>query len=194
MSIHDIGVELQAYLKSQGCPFAVVDGPEQTKTATWGRERVVLEHDVEAKDAFADPRGLHTNAKHRHTATDTYKFTIYAQSKKPGATPFEHRTRIQTVRETVMAGMDLVAAKRINRWKPTSGGFITPPDLAEAERATGAVYELKFTYELPIRVVTFVGDARPEASMGALVSSTNVSRSVASDGTESNTPETACGA
>ncbi len=68
-SIHDVAVALRAYLIAQGCPLDVVHGPEQP-TTTWGRERIVVEHDVDGKDSFSGPRGVHTNAKHRHTATD----------------------------------------------------------------------------------------------------------------------------
>lgn len=191
--IHDIGQELQAYLHANGCPLSVVDGPELA-TSTWGRERVVVEHDTEGKASFADPRGMHTNAKHRRTVTDPYKVTIYARSAKPGATPFEHRTRALNMRETVIAGMEYVARVRINRWDPTSGGFFTPPDLADTEKPGGAAYQILSTYQSPIRVVTFVGEAQPEGTVANFSSTTKVSRA----GTPADDPttpaETACGA
>ncbi len=188
-SIHDVVVALRAYLVTQGCPLDVVDGPEQP-TTTWGRERIVIEHDLAGKDSFGGPRGLHTNAKHRHTATDAYKLTIFARSAVGGGKPFEHRARAKLVRETVMVGLDYVAGANKNAWKPTSGGFVSPPDLAASEQPGGAAYELKFTYDLPIRVVTFPQAARPEGTLTGLTSMTNVSRFADDDTPE----ETACGA
>ncbi len=197
-SIHDVGVALQAYLVEQGSPLAVVDGSVQP-TTTWNANRVVIEHDIAGKGSFGPPRGLHTNAKHRYTATDPYKLTIYTRSAKAGASEFEHRSRAMLLRETVLAGLEYVARANKNRFVPTSGGFITPPDLAGTETPAGAVYELKFTYDLPIRTITFAQAARPEASLTGLASTTKVSRAgVPDDDNNPNTPsvsaETACGA
>lgn len=189
MTIHDIGVALQTYLLSQSCPFPVVDGPEVPKPAGWGRERIVLEHD-QGGDSFAPPRGLHLNARHVRTVTDNYKLTIYARSSLAGASVFEHRERALSVRETVIAGIYVIAARNKNRWDPKSGSLVVPADLAASDALGGAAYELKFTYETPIRVVTFRGDARPEGTVGALTSTTNVSRAGAAD----DDTETACGA
>ncbi len=172
MSLHAIGVNLGAYLLSQGCPLPVVDGPE-LPTTTWGRERVVIEHDA-GGESFGPPRGLHINAKHRRTRSAAYKITIYARSAAAGAGDFEHRTRAENVLECVIVGLDNVAAARINRWEPKSGGFITPVDLVKSETQAGAVYELKLTYDLPIRVVTFPGAARPEGTLVDFISSTGV--------------------
>lgn len=191
--IHDIGAELQAYLRANGCPLAVVDGPEQP-TTTWGRERVVIEHDVDSKASFADPRGMHNNAKHRREATDPYKVTIYVRSALAGASPFEHRTRALNVRDVVIVGMELVARKRINRWDATSGGFFTPPDLAATERPGGAAYQILSTYKSPIRAVTFVGEARPEGTVSGFNSTTQVSRAGTPSDDPTNPAETACGA
>jgi hypothetical protein len=195
-TLHAVGVALQAYLREQGCPLDVIDGPEATTTTTWGRERIVIEYDDSGKDSFSGPRGLHVNAKHRKTAIDACKLTIYARSARGGAAEFEHRARAKLIRETVIAGLDYVAAVNKNRWEPTSGAIITPADLAKTEQQGGAVYELLFTYELPIRVVSFVGEAQPEGTLTGLISSTKV----ALNGVETTTNEppadadTACGA
>jgi hypothetical protein len=191
-TLHDIGVALKAYLVANGCPLVVVDGPENAKTAvSFGIERVVLEQDTDGKDTFADPRGMHRNAKHRYTATEAFKATIYVQSRESGAQTFEHQTRAKLARETVIAGLELVAAVNKNRFKPTTGGFVTPADLATSEQPGGAAYELQFTYELPIRAVTFVaGEARPEGLISALSSTTKISN----PNSPSDEPETACGA
>ena len=198
-TIHDVGVALQAYLRSQSCPIEVVDGPERTKTTTFGRERIVIEHASSGKASFDGPRGLHTNAKHAYTAIDPYKITIYAQSKRAGAREFEHRTRALLIREVVLAGLRYVAAVNKNRVNPKDGNFATPEDLAKTEANGGAVYELTITYELPIRVVTFAGEALPEATLAHMTSKTMVSRTgAADDDNNHNTPpltsETACGA
>ncbi len=188
MSLHAIGVALAAYLISQGCPVPVVDGPEQP-TTTWGRERIVIEHDA-GGESFGNARGLHTNARHRRTRSAAYKLTIYAQSKAAGAKTFEHRTRVENILETVLVGLDFVAATNINKWEPKSGGLVSPPDLAASEQPNGAAYELKFSYDLPIRVVTFVGDAQPEGNIaGGLNSTTNVTRNADTI----DAPNVACG-
>lgn len=168
--IHEIGRELLARLQANGDPLQVVDGPEPTATAAWGRERIVIEHDADGTDSFGAPRGLHTNAKHRYTATEACKLTIYARSAVSGATVFEHRERAKKLRDDVMVAMDLVAATRRNRWHPGTGRFVTPPDLEGSEKPGGAVYELKFTFEQPVEVRTFAGAARPEGRIGTIMS------------------------
>lgn len=197
-TIHDIGVALGTYLIAKGCPIPVVDGPELKRTS-WNPERIVIEHDVDGKDSFSGPRGLHTNAKHRHTATDAYKVTIYAQSKVTGPKPFEHRTRAKAIREMVMTGLATVAAANKNAWEPESGAFVSPPDIAESEQPNGAGYEIKFTYDLPIRFVTFANAAVTEGTLAAMTSTTVVGRAgIADDDDDPTTPqagaETACGA
>lgn len=197
-TLHTIGVALQAYLRGQGCPLDVVDGPEKTQTATFGNERIVLEH-ADGGDSFGRPLGVHKNAKHRYVATDTYKATIYARVVAQGATEFEHRTRAKNIREQVIAGLEYVAVTSGTRQAPKSGGFITPKDLEGSEAKAGAVYELAFTYDLPIRAVTFAGAARPEGTIAHMTSTTKVSRSGAPDDDNNpNTPpataDTACGA
>lgn len=198
LSIHDVGVALGAYLTAQGCPVAVIDGPEPTKTVTWGRERIVLEHDTAASASFDGPRGLHTNARHSYSAADPYKVTIYATSRAASA-PFEHRQRAMRIREQVLSGLRFLSSVNKNRFDPKAGRFITPEDLAGSERPAGAAYELTFTYELPVRVVTFAGAAVNEATLAGLASTTKVSRAgIPDDDGNPNTPsvssETACGA
>lgn len=197
-SIHDVGIALQTYLRANGCPLAVVDGPEGKKTTTWGRERIVIEHS-EDKASFDGPRGLHVNAKHAYTAIDPYKITIYVRSAKAGANDFEHRSRAILVRESVIAGLRYVASANRNRFRPISGGFVVPDDLAKSESQGGAVYELAFTYELPIRVVSFQGEASPEGSITSFNNRTLVAKTGETDNDNNpNTPpitsNVACGA
>ena len=166
--IHELGAELAARIGEKGCPFGVVDGPEPTTQAGgWGRERIVIEHDTSGSASFGPARSQSINPKHRHVAVEGYKLTIYAKSAHPGATVFEHRRRATKVRNVVVAAMDYVAAVRKNRWLPTAGTFITPPDLVGAEKPGGAVYELKFTYESPIEERTFADATAEEFTVDA---------------------------
>lgn len=194
VSLNDLGVALKRELVAKACPLEVLVGPEKAKTAvTYGAERVVLELDVDGKDTFAPPRGLHGNAKHRYTATDTFKATIYVTNRAAGPQPFEHLQRAKLAREAVIAALELVAAKNKNKFKPTSGGFVVPKDMAAAEQQNGAAYELKFTYSLPIRAVTFAGAARPEGTVTGFTSTTQVSQNHANPTTPPDDAETACG-
>ncbi len=159
----------------------------------------MLEYDDDGSTSFGNPHGLHRNAKHSYTATDPLKATVYAQAKRSGSLTFEHRTRALLVREQVLSGLRYVAATNKNKFTPKSGRFITPPDLAATETQAGAVYEIKFTYDLPIRVVTFAGEAATEGTLTGMTSRTMVSLTgEADDDDDPNTPpitsETACGA
>lgn len=201
LTIHEVSKALGVYLLAHGCAVPVVNGPE-TKRTSYAPEAIVIEHDADGKDSFGNPRGLHTNAKHRYLATDTFKLTIYVQSRVAGAKVFEHRQRAKLVREAVMVALDHVAAdlsRNARAWKPTSGGLVAPADIADSEQPGGAAYEMKFTYDLPVREVTFAGAARAEASIVDFQSSTRISRTgTADDDDNPNTPsltsETACGA
>lgn len=193
--IHEIGVELQARLRTAGVPVNVVDGPE-LPTTTWGRERIVIEFDADGSDSFVLPRSLPLNARHRYTSSEACKLTIYAQSSERGATVFEHQRRAKKLRDEVLTAMDYVAVRRRNRWKPNSGAFITPPDLEKTERPGGAVYEIRFMFEQAVAVLTMAGAAQPEGNILGIRSTNKVSMST--DESDPNTPpanaETACGA
>ena len=170
--IREVARELQVRLQANGDPLAVVLGPEPLATATWGRERIVLEYDTEAADSFGDPRGHHTNPKHRYTAVEACKLTIYARSAIGGAAVFEHRRRCKKIRDDVVVSLEYVARARRNRFKPGAGKFFTPPALQGTETAGGAAYELKFLYARPVEVRTFVGAAQPEATLGLRMTGT----------------------
>jgi hypothetical protein len=190
--LHDIGTELQTELRRIGCPVPVLDGPEPMATTSWGRERIVIEHD--GSDGFNPARSQRPNPKHRYTRAIGGKFTIYAQSTKRGATRFEHRNRLEHILDLVLCSMDLVAAERKNAWRPTGGAFFTPPDLAETERDGGAAYELSFSFDRGVWVQNWAGDIQPEITMGAsgsrVVSITNVRRTHGDDEAE---PDVGCG-
>lgn len=168
--IHEIGVEVQAFLAAKGFPYEIVDGPEDTTTATWGRSRIVIEH---ATDAFGPPRSQGGTAPRRRTARCGYKATIYAQSDVAGPQPFEHRRLCELMRDQFLVAMDYVASTRQNDWAPTSGQFITPPDLVGSEAQGGAVYELAFTFDRGIQDVTWAGATAPTYTLaGGTVKST----------------------
>lgn len=166
--IREIGVELQAYLRAKGFPFAVVDGPEPTKTVTWGRERIVIEHG-DGTDSFGPPVSQSINPKVRRTRTPSYKLTIYAKSAKSGATVFEHKRRAEQVLDAVLVGMDYVARAptRRSRWNPVAGRFITPVDLEGSEIPGGAAYELAFTFDRAVMEKTWAGTAAAEFTIAA---------------------------
>ena len=166
--IREIGRELETQLHAAGVPISVVDGPEASATTTWGRERIVIEYDLDASDAFGPPRRVHTNPKHRYTATEACKLTIYAEAAGPGASVFEHRRRAKHFRDAVLVALEYVAAVRKDRFAPTSGKLVTPPDLAGADKPGGAVYELKFTFDRGIASVTWAGAKNPEATIGSI--------------------------
>jgi hypothetical protein len=117
------------------------------------------------------------------------KVTIYAQSPKAGAMPFEHERRAEHALDLVLVGLEVVARTRQNQWTPVRGRWVPPADLAESERFGGAVYELAFTFDRGVWVQTWAGDKRPEASLGAIKSRTRVHL----NGMEDESSETACG-
>ena len=194
--IHEIGRELLAELRVQGAPFIVIDGPEPTKTVTWGRERIVLEHDDGGSDSFARPRTQSVNPKRRYTRSAAYKLTIYAQSPAPGASVFEHRVRVEKALDVAVCALELIAARRKDHFEPTGGKLVTPPELADSERPNGAAYELKFTFDRGVAQSTWAGAKRPEATLGVggLRSTTKVSGGTGTDTDVPGSAETSCGA
>jgi hypothetical protein len=196
--IHEIGDDLAAQFRATGCPVKIVDGPEPTKSATFGRERIVLEY--AGADGFTSVRSQHINPPHRRTRAIAARLTIYAQSTRPGAILREHYARANAILDQVLVGLDRVAADRHNAWRETGGRFITPEDLAASENPGGVVYELTFTWDRGVRVQTFKGEAAPEFTIGAggMRSTTKVSgRGDADENDPTTVPataETACGA
>lgn len=197
--IHELGVELQAALVALGCPLPVVDGPENTKSTTYARERIVLEHD-EKGDSFGPVRTQHRNPKSRMTRIMGVKATIYAKHPYAGALEFEHRRRANHALDLVLVALGNAAAARHNVYTPTAGRFITPEDLAGSERVQGAAYELTFTIDRAVEARTWAGAAGEEVTVieGMITSTTKVSGNAADDDDNPyNVPasaETACGA
>lgn len=193
--IHEIGLELQTKLRAQGLHVPVVDGPEFGETTTNARERIVLEHDEDGKDAFARPRSQRPNPKHRFTRGIAAKLTIFARSERAGASTWEHRRRAEHMLDMVLCALDLIAADRHNAWAPTGGGFTRAADLEQSAKPAGAVYELTFSFDRAVAMRTWAGDARPEITLGAGAVRSRTALSIAhgpdDDDDPNNVPATA---
>lgn len=199
--IRELAVELGKYLKTQGCPIPVIDGPELHATTTWGRERVVVEHDLDGTDSFGPVRSQHSNPKAVAVRNQAVKATIYVQSAGAAARVFEHRRRANNVLDQVLGGLRTISAERKNQIQLSSGRFFVPEDLEGAAVHAGAAYELKFTFERTVPFETFQGEIQPEAAPGTwgMKSTTKVSRAGGADddGNDNTVPanaEAACGA
>lgn len=178
--IHEIGVELQTQLRARGVPFPVVDGPEPTTTATWGRERIVIEYDADSDDEFSRPRSQSAPRSHggtpirRYSSLEACKATIYAQSAATGANVFEHRRRAKAIRDRVLVSLEAVAADRKNAFDPTRGRFVVPVDLQGAVIPGGAAYEISFGFERAIEDRAWDGSSAAEGNIAHVGSTTEV--------------------
>lgn len=157
--MHEIGVALQSKLRARGCPFTVVDR-EGTKPTTWARDRIVIEH-VLGGDAFTNTISQRSNPKHRMQMASAGQITIYAQSAKAGALPFEHENRALRVVDMVLVAMSEILAeeKATSTWVPDGGGFVKPEDFEGTERFGGAVYQIVFHVPRAVQVRDWDGDA-----------------------------------
>lgn len=162
--IHEIGVELGVQLAAVNCPLKVLDGPENTKTVTYARERIVIEHDPTG-DKFSNNKSQQKNPKIRVIRNIGVKITIYAQEASGGAMDWEHRRRAEHVLDLVLVALEKVLVARHNGWTLSGGRFIDPNDLATSEVQGGSVYELTFSVERGVYVQTWTGNARPEMTI-----------------------------
>lgn len=185
--LHEIGVELGAALAAVGCPLKVIDGPEPTKTTTFARERIVVEHD--GGDGFGPTRSQRPNPKVRLVRTVGAKVTIHAQSPKPNALDWEHRRRAEHVLDLVLVALEKVIVARKNAFAFTGGRFVKSDDLAKSETAGGAVYELTFNVERAVHVQNFDGSIRTEVT-GIPISGTDLITTA--NGPDDQAPETNC--
>ena len=170
--IHDVGVALQAKLREFGYGAATVLDAEQTKPTTRGRERIVIEHDLQKGDSFSNSRSQRPNPVHIYTRNIAVKITVYAQSPRSGAQDFEHRRRAEHIVDLVLVALDFIAAGDapiFNVWTPNTGGFVISEDLEGSERWGGAVYEMAITISRAVRVQTWAGDIADEATLGTNV-------------------------
>lgn len=167
--IHEVAVNLGQQLAGRKCPIQVVDGPDRRKPTTFGRERIVVEHDPNG-DGFGPthiagpskgipPRNLIT----RHVGV---KITIYAQNPNKGSAYWEHKRRAEHVLDMVLCALYVVAKVRKN-FLPVykSGRFVDPEDLQESETPGGAVYELYITYDRGVADRNWDGSADPTVTI-----------------------------
>ena len=171
--IHEIGVELQAALKLQGCPLVVIDGPERTQTTTFARERLVIEHD-DGGDTFGPARSQAKNPDIRMIRNIGVKITIYAQEPAVGAIDFEHRRRAEHVLDMLLVALEKVALARKNGITFKSGKLIVPEDLAKSEEREGAVYELSFSIERAVGQRTWAGAIQTTKAIAHNSASVNI--------------------
>jgi hypothetical protein len=164
--IHEIGVELQAQLQSKLCPIPVIDGPEFRPTATFARERIVIERDMSSTDGYAQPG---TGARHRAdvnprtlmTRVIAVKLTLYVKNPSAGSTYWEHQRRLDTLLDMVLCGLYNVVKPRQNLLTIRSGKYVLPEDLKASETPGGAVYELLVTIDRGVADRNWDGTAEP---------------------------------
>jgi hypothetical protein len=162
--IHEIGVELAAQIGSKKCPFSVYDGPERRPTTTFGRERIVIEHDPNG-DSFPPRHRADTNPRTRLSRAVGVKVTIYAQAATQGSIYWEHKRRAEHVLDMVLCGLDIVVKKRANILTFKSGKFVDPPDLKPSETPGGAVYELYVSIDRGVADRNWDGSIGPQATI-----------------------------
>lgn len=190
--IHEIGVELNAALGAKGCPFGVIDGPEFRETTTFGRERIVIEHDP-AGDSYTPRQQTDTNPRTRRTRNIGVKVTIFAQNPSKGSQYFEHVRRAEHVLDMVLIALDVIVVARRNRVSFKSGKFVYPADLKDSETPGGAKYELLLTIDRGVADRTWAGAALPTVVVSAVapgtgpgVVITNTDTVVGTDGSTEN--------
>lgn len=192
--MHDLGIALRARLAVQSCPLPVVDGPEEFDAAvTYAPSRIVIEHDDQ--DAFVNGRGVRANpARAAWFRKVGGKITIYGQSPRPAAVPFEHRLYVDRVLDLVVTSLDEAVRGTLRcNLEISSGGFEPLADLEGSKRAAGAKYVLRFAVERGVATKTWAGAARPEAEIGGADGITIGSTTRVSLNGDDDDAETSCG-
>ena len=168
--IHNLGVLLQADLRTRGCPLPVVDGPEGRKgqAMTFVPERIVLER--AGGDGYSPGKGTNIpGARRAAWFRDVgVKATIYVKSPRAGATTFEHYERAEHVLDMVITSLEHVCKSDTIRaaYALTGGEFLVPEDLETTERPNGAAYELRFSINRGISVETWAGAGPVTTTVG----------------------------
>jgi hypothetical protein len=185
--LHEIGREIETAIRAKGCPFPVIDGPEPTNTTTFARERIVIEY---TNDSFAAPMTQHVRVRHVMRRMIGAKISIYAQSGKPSAQPFEHRRRAEHVLDQVLVALTDVVRARMNNCEISSGGFVQPGDLEGSDNQGGALYVLEFTIDRSVFEQRFTGEVAPTVVLTGKAKTVSEIRGPQGDAVP---PETACG-
>ena len=157
--IHEIGVELQARLRAQGCPFTVSDR-ETVKRTAWTSNRIVID---ETGDVYGSPTSQSLNPRRHFDCTTGARLTIYGQSTRPGAAEFEHRRVARRVADMALVALREIRASRRIGLNIGPGGFVDIADLVASEVKGGAVYELAFAVTRGVEGRTWAGSAWAEA-------------------------------
>lgn len=192
--LHEIGRELEAKLQALGCPLPVIDGDGDAsahKTTTYARGRIVVEH-VQGGDQIGPVRSQRPTPQQSFVRVQGAKLTIYAQSTKAGAQPFEHVRVVEHALDLVLSCLDEVVRKRGNTLAFGPCGLTTPEDLEGSERWGGAVYELNFSVDRGVVKQTWKYEREPTTELAAGMIATTTKVSLA-NGPADAAAETACG-
>lgn len=199
--ISAICADVQTRLEALGCHFPVVDGPEDTDTIGFTRERVVVEYDDGGSDRFSPPTNPNAQGRKKRmffVRTMALKVTVIAQSPKKGALYLEHRRRCEHVVDLVLVAFAEVADDRKNQFVPLAGRPWTPKDQEKGATTAGYGYAFTCTFDRGVFKTTFKGEERPTAALAGINSTTKVSSANVPDDDDDplNIPaaaETACG-
>ncbi|HXG69991.1 MAG TPA: hypothetical protein VNJ04_05180 [Gemmatimonadaceae bacterium] len=193
--IHEIGRELEALLRVQGCPFQVVDG-EAFKRTTWTSGVIVID---ETGDTYGPPRSQSINPKRHFECTTGVKLTVYGKSSKPGAVEFEHKRVARRAADMVLVALREIRAARRIGLAVGAGSFVDIEDLAASEAKGGAVYQLAVSLSRGVEGRTWAGAMAAEAGAGLGIAAVANTTMVAQE--DDNNPNTiaapavvACGA
>lgn len=193
--IHEIGVELKAALAANGCPIAVVDGPEYGSSVLSPVERVVIWRRVRAAEPVVGPKGAGRNPAHvfdRHLAA---MIRIYARDARSGAAHWEHLRRMDLVYDKVLFALQKVLRTRKNAgFRVGDGEVVDLEDAKGTPVTTFAVYEFPFTVPRATDASTYAGAAATEVDLGPTGAVlTNVVR-ISEQGDSTPDQQPACGA
>lgn len=186
----EYGRALRTELVARGVPFPVSDGPEPTGPTKY-TDRMVLEH-RDGGDSFARTGTRKGNPPVIFTRSVAARLKIYAQSTAAGATYAHHKGRAELALDHAIAALDTVIRSAKSQVRFTGGGFDVPPDLADSQVRSGALYVLDFEFDRGVAdKVSWTEDALNEFTLGA-GSITNVTQ-VYQTGNEDAAAETGCG-
>jgi hypothetical protein len=162
--IHEVAVNLGQQLAGRKCPIPVLDGPDRRLPTTFGRERIIVEHDPNG-DSFAPthiagPR-LGVPPRNLLTRSIGVKITIYAQNPNKGSPYWEHKRRAELVLDMVLCALRTVGQVRQNWPGFRSGKFVDTEDLKASETPGGAIYELFVTVDRGVADRNWDGSADP---------------------------------
>jgi hypothetical protein len=198
--IFELSELVRARLSVLGCPLPVVYGDEPTETATFGRERIVFEHDEDSSDEITYATAQRSTPRNRFVISHAGKCTIYVQHASSGAMPFEHRAAMYRAAEAVLIATDDVVRGCFSAWSITSGEILRALDMDGSPIIGGAVYQIKFAVKRAVFERAWDGSTENTITMqaGTLGHRTYASRAGVEDDDSNQTnplpgAEIACG-